>query len=290
MDDMDDSQIPAMAPRARRSALVVAAVVVVASVGAYTAHEYHAAQKLTAQNQQLTAQLAATHQQFKALSARVNEMAASEAKPSPEVPVAKPAPHTAPVAARGHAVALRRHIVRHRGSAEDARFKKLQSQVDAQGQEIDAERADLAGTRTQLSGSIARTHDELVALEKKGQKNYFEFDLMKSREYQREGPLSVRLRKANVKHQFANLMLIVDDRTLTQKHVNLYQPVSFYEPGLGQPIEVVINRISKNHIHGYVSAPRYNASELASDQAANPGGEPTLRQRLPLPAPPPGQP
>lgn len=281
MDDMDDSQIPAMAPRARRAALVVATVAVVAGVIGYSVHEYHAGQKLTAQNQQLTAQLTATHQQLNALSARVNEMAASTAKPSPEVTVAKPAPHGAPVTSRSHAVAVRRRIVRHHGSAEDARFKKLQSQVDAQGQEIDATRADLAGTRTQLTGSIARTHDELVALEKQGQKNYFEFDLMKSKDYRRAGPLSVRLRKANVKHQFANLTLIVDDRPLTEKHVNLYQPVTFYQPGLGQPIEVVINRISKNHIHGYVSAPKYNASELASDQGTNSGGEPMLRQRLP---------
>ena len=94
----------------------------------------------------------------------------------------------------------------------------------------------------------------------------------KSREFAREGPFSVKLRKANVKHQFADLDLIVDDRTLTQKHVNLYQPVMFSTPDSPQPVEVVINQIGKNHIHGYIAAPRYRQSELASAPAAATNG------------------
>ncbi len=280
---MDSSLFPALAPLARRSAPAIAAVALVAAGVGYTAHERRAATNLAVQNQQLTAQLTATHRQLNALAERVNAMAAGDAKPSPAVPLAGVAPQRS-------AAAPRRPAVRHREPAQDLRLKKLQSQVDAQGKEIDAERTDLASARAELGGSIARTHGELVALEKKGQKNFFEFDLTKSKDYRREGPLSVRLKKANVKHQYADLMLIVDDRDLTQKHVNLYQPVMFYEPNLGQPVEVVINGISKNHIHGYVSAPRYRQSELAaSDQATNSGVQPTQRQRLPLPAQDPGQ-
>lgn len=279
---MDGSPFPALAPFARRFVPAIAAVALVAAGVGYTVHEHHAAQNLAAQNQQLTAQLTATHQQLNGLAARVNQMAAAAAKPSPATTVAQ--------LPRRHPAVLRRHAIRHRVSAEDLRFKKLQSQLDAQGKEIDAERADLASARTDLGGSIARNHDQLVSLERRGQKNYFEFDLYKNKEYRREGPLSVRLRKANVKHQYADLMLIVDDRDVTQKHVNLYQPVQFYEPDLGQPVEVVINSITRNHIHGYVSAPKYRESELAaSGQGASSGMQPTLRQRLPLPAADPGQ-
>jgi hypothetical protein len=54
--------------------------------------------------------------------------------------------------------------------------------------------------------------------------------------------------------------------------VNLYQPVMFYQTDTEQPIQVVINDITKDHIHGYVSAPSYRKSELAamSDAATNP--------------------
>ena len=54
-------------------------------------------------------------------------------------------------------------------------------------------------------------------LEKKGERSYFEFDIQKSKDFKHEGPVSVRLRKADSKHGFADLLLVVDDRNLTQK-------------------------------------------------------------------------
>src|SRR5665213_4541036 len=162
---------------------------------------------------------------------------------------------------------------------EDPRYKKLQSQLDAQGKAIEDTRNDLAGTkgdlvttRTELSGSIAHTHDELVGLQKRGERNYAEFDISKSKEFKHTGPLSLRLKKANNKHQYADLELLVDDRNLSQKHVNLYQPLMFSTPDNPQPVEIVINDISKDHIHGYVAASKYKQSELASmsNAAENP--------------------
>jgi hypothetical protein len=183
----------------------------------------------------------------------------------------------------------------------------MQSQLDRQGKaidqqghaiadtqiQLDATRGDLSNTRTELSGSIARTHDELVLLQKKGERNYYEFDIPKSKSFQHEGPLGVRLHKANSKHQYADLDLIVEDQTVTQKHVNLYQPAMFFTPDSPQPAELVINSISKDRIHGYVSAPKYRQSQLAS--ASNENGstssqpttsqasQPQQRQSLPQP-------
>lgn len=141
-----------------------------------------------------------------------------------------------------------------------------------------------------------------MLLQKKGERNYTEFDLTKSKQFKREGPFAIRLKKANDKHQYADLELMVDDRNLSQKHVNLYQPVMFSTPDSPQPVEVVINEISKDHIRGYVSASKYRRSELAStsdasDNAAqgpnqgpspnqapaNSNQQPAPRQKLPVP-------
>lgn len=283
---MESSMFPALAPFARRAAPYIAAVVIGGAGLGYAVHERHNAQTLTLQNQQETAQLNATQSQLGVLTARVNALAASN--------LAKPSPETYATRTSTERIRTERRSARRRPGAEDLRFNKLQSEVDAQGKEIDETRNDLASARTELGGSIARTHDELVVLEKKGARNYYEFDIVKSREFKREGPLSLRLKKANNRRQFADLVLIVDDRNLTQKHVNLYQPVMFYEPGSPQPVEVVINEISKNHIHGYVSAPKYSQAELAAadtganpgpgaNQAANAGAQPAHRQVLTVP-------
>src|SRR5207248_961495 len=63
--------------------------------------------------------------------------------------------------------------VAHRRRADDSRLKKLQAAIDEQGKAIDATRADLASTGTELRGSIAKTHEELVVLQRKGERSYF---------------------------------------------------------------------------------------------------------------------
>ncbi len=321
--DMESSQNSEHAVDAKRmgsiiAAAVIAAVIAVAGV-VYAVHEHNIAQSMSTKNAQVTTQLTTTQSQVDALAARVNSLVASETKPNP---TGDSKGTTVSTATNGRRAGIRR------GSAQDPRFKKLQSELDAQGKEIDATRSDLTSTqtdlasaRTELGGSIARTHGELVVLEKKGESNYFEFDLSKAKQFKREGPVGISLRKANNKRQYADLMLMVDDRNLQQKHVNLYQPAMFYEPDSAQPIEIVINEISKDHIHGYVSAPRYRKSELQAmandpnnnggngasgqDQATNSGQgdngivnpnpqsnatpQPTVREKLPLPGDQPSQ-
>jgi hypothetical protein len=277
--------LPASGPVAKIVAPIVAAIVIAGAGIGYAVHEHHAAGTLAAQNQQVTAQLkatqselTATNSQMNVLAAKVNDLEAAREKPSPD--------------SYAGGTAHRRVVARRRVSPYDARFKKMQSQLDAEGQEIDQTRTDLTSARTELGNGIAKNHDQLVALERKGERNFFEFDIVKSKEYKRAGPLNVRLTKANVKHQFADMILVVDDRDLQQKHVNLDQPVMFYTPDSPKPVEVVINQITKNHIHGYVSAPKYKTSELnamANGQSVpdtavattNQNGDPTLKERAP---------
>jgi hypothetical protein len=280
---------------AARVAACAAIVAVGGAVGGYAVHEHSAAEALAAQNEHITGALIADRNAISDLSAKVNALAAGNA--TTPLPPAASVPSTQTVTRPSPATPRRR--------SEDPRLKKLQSQVDEQGKAIEETRnnlastqGDLVNTRTELTGSIARTHDELVVLEKKGERNYYEFDISKSKQFQREGPFGIRLKKANDKHQYADLELMVDDRNLSQKHVNLYQPVMFYTPDTPQAVEVVINHVSKDHIHGYVSAPKYRQSELVSMsnaanatpgagpgsvQAANSNEPPTPRQKLPLP-------
>jgi len=269
-----------------RVAAFAAVLALGGTLGGYAIHEHHDAQALAAKNEQTTAALNETKHELADLASKVNVLVArSEAQP------ANPA-STAPGGSADRPAAPR-------ARREDPRLKKLQSQLDAQGKAIEETRGDLAltqgdllNTRSELSGSIAHTHDELVVLQKKGERNYAEFDISKTKQFERKGPFGIRLKKANVKHQYADLDLIVDDRNLQQKHVNLFQPVMFSTPDSPQPAEVVINQISKDHIHGYISSPKYRQSELAStsnasdarpDEPANPGEQPAPRKKLTLP-------
>lgn len=259
---------------ARGSWLGVVLILFVVAVLAYGFHERRIAGQLAAQNGEMKASLNATRSQIDAMTAKLNELSAAQS----EKPAAAPA--TAHHAAK--------HVTARHRRADDPRWKQLQSQISEQGKQIDATRQDLSSTRTELQGSIARTHDELVLLQKKGERSYFEFDIDKNGQFQHDGPVGIRLKKANTKHDYADLELMVDDYKLSKKHVNIYEPVVFYAAENGQPVELVINSITKNHIHGYVSQPKYRVSELqamagsssAGNATASTAPTPPQRQKL----------
>ena len=262
-----DSATPGSATRFR--ATVAALLAVGIAAGAYAVHERNVARQLADQNSAVTSTLNTTRDQMSALSTRLDAMNAERQAEKPA------ASHSALDHSTFYRKPLTAASMRHR--IDDPRWKKVQGQLDEQGKQIDSTRQDLANTRTELQGSIATTHDQLVMLEKKGERSYYEFDLDKSGQAQREGPIGVRLRKANTKHEYADLELMVDDFKVSKKHVNIYEPVVFYSADRKVPVELVINSIGKNHIHGYVSEPKYKGAELeamANTSANNPANGP----------------
>ena len=271
---MDEPLSPTASAHRSLAITATLATALLATAG-YSVHEGRQVKQMAAQTAQVQTSLNSTNAALEQLTAKLNELTA----PKVTTEAAKPA-------------RARRQPANHSRLA-DARWKKMESQLDEQDQAIAATRQDLGNTRTELQGSIARTHDEIVVLQRKGERNYYEFDLDKQKRFLAEGPIGVRLRKANVKHQYADLELLVDDVSLTKKHVNLYEPAVFYAAESEHPVELVINKVSKNHIHGYVSAPKYRRSELAAmgqmpaategntaDAASNP---PKQREHLAMP-------
>lgn len=258
-------------------ALALALIAIVA-----LAYQRKTTRNLAAENQQVSAALQQTQAQLDALKSKIESLAPLSA------PVAEPAK---PAAGITHSAKHPMHSAVHHRQADDPRWKQFQARLDEQGKQIDATRQDLSSARTELGGSIARTHDELVVLERKGERSYFEFDLGKEKQFRATGPVGIRLKKANTKHSYADLELMVDDADLSKKHVNLYEPVTFYASENGRPVELVINNITKDHIHGYVATPKYKADELAA-MAGNGSGapnadgtsvQPPARKKLELP-------
>ena len=165
----------------------------------------------------------------------------------------------------------------------DAKLAEQQKQIEGTKSDIEKTRADLEGslgsTRDELNGSIAKTHDEVVELRKRGERNYYEFDISKSTEFARTGPVSLSLRKANVKRKYYDIALIVDDQKIEKKHVNVYEPLWVSVPGHLEPVQVVVNSITKDNVKGYLSESKYKKSELASS-----AGSTTSHPAAPQPA------
>jgi hypothetical protein len=227
--------------------LVVLMCVAVLSLG-FVAYERGVAKQLSTQNAAMSTALDQTRSQLQDLTAKLTQLSQEQ--------------QAAEAARTVQRTASQRRGTRTAARRDDPRWKQVQDELAEHQKAIQSAQADLTSAKTELSGSIARTHEELVALARKGERNYYEFDLNRSKQFTREGPISVSLRKANSKHVYADLELLVDDAQLTKKHVNVFEPVAFYTSQSKQPVELVINQVSKDHIHGYVSTAKYKASDL----------------------------
>jgi hypothetical protein len=147
------------------------------------------------------------------------------------------------------------------------RVEGVQTEVQKNREEIERTIKELTSVKGDLgvqSGLIATNAKEVDALRQLGERNYFEFDLGKTKQPQRIGPVSIRLRGANEKRNRFTIELWADDKRIEKKDKTLLEPVQFYVQGSRMPYELVVNQLTKDHIVGYISTPKVEQRRAAA--------------------------
>ena len=125
-------------------------------------------------------------------------------------------------------------------------------------EELESTIADLKSVRGDLgvqSGLIATNGDELAALKRLGERNYYEFDITKKSDATRVGRISIELKDTNEKRGFFTIDVMADDKVIRKKNKSLLEPVQFYVIGSKIPYEIVVNKLEKNRVAGYLATP-----------------------------------
>jgi cell division protein FtsB len=149
--------------------------------------------------------------------------------------------------------------------------------------DIEATKNDLEATKGKLdratgdmgvmSGLIAHNRDDLEDLKRRGDRNYFEFTLKKTKTPQRVGPVQVNLTKTDQKKSKYTVTVFVDDRAIEKKDKTAGEPVQFYVKGAAHmaPYEMVVFDVGKDQINGYLSTPKdIGAAAAPAAPAAKP--------------------
>jgi hypothetical protein len=142
--------------------------------------------------------------------------------------------------------------------------KTVDTKVTKVSTDLDKTRDDLNMARSEMGTLIARNHDEIDALRRQGERDYVEFTIAGKNTPQKVGNITVELKGVNVKRNQANIAMTVEDKRFEKKNRALNEPIFFYTSGAHLPEEVVINKIGKDTISGYVSVPKANAQTQAS--------------------------
>ncbi len=161
------------------------------------------------------------------------------------------------------------------------------TEVGGAKKDIEATKSDLEVTKSKLervtgdegvmSGLIARNHDDLEELRRRGDRNYYEFTLNKSKHGQKVGPIQLTLTKTDPKKSRYTMMVLVDDREIEKKDKTAGEPVQFYVKGASRmsPYEIVVFDVAKNRATGYLSTPKDVGASATPATATPPAGAPT---------------
>jgi chromosome segregation ATPase len=141
-------------------------------------------------------------------------------------------------------------------SGEVSGVKTDVSSTKAELQRTIAELKSVRGDLGVQSGLVATNAQELAALKRLGERNYFEFNIQKSKQPQRIGTISVKLRSTDTKRNRYTLDVIADDKLTEKKDRTINEPVQFYVAKAKIPYEIVVNQVQKDRIVGYLATPK----------------------------------
>src|SRR5262249_23039304 len=116
----------------------------------------------------------------------------------------------------------------------------------------------LVDVKNVLSEGIAKNSGELAQLRKKGERDYFEFDIRRNSKQplQRVADVQLGLLKTDPKTHKYSIAIQVDDNRLEKRDRTANEPVQFLVGRDELRYEVVVNSVEKDRIRGYVSAPK----------------------------------
>jgi len=152
---------------------------------------------------------------------------------------------------------------------------KLSGDVTGVKNDLDETKGKLeraSGDMGVMSGLIARNHDDLEDLKRRGDRNYFEFTIQRAKTPQHVGPVAIALNKTDSKKSKYTITVLADDKSIEKKDRTAGEPVQFYVKGTGRnsPYEIVVFDVNKNTITGYLSTPK---SAGAATAATNTSGQ-----------------
>ena len=142
----------------------------------------------------------------------------------------------------------------------------VQTDVGGVKTDVAKTKTDLADTNTQLtsmkgdlnghSSLIARNSDELEILKHKGDRNYYQFTLLRGQKKQ-VGTVSLELKKADSKKSRFTITVFSDDKQYEKRDKSLNEPLQFFSGKDPMLFEIVVNNVSaKNTVTGYLSSPK----------------------------------
>ena len=142
-------------------------------------------------------------------------------------------------------------------------LNKVGADVTGVKTDLDATKNNLQMARGEFGTLIAKNHDEIEELRRRGDRDYYEFTIDKRNTRQKVGDLMVELRGVNTKKNIYTIAMYVDDARYEKRNRSVNEPIYFFTRGTRAPMELTVNSVGKDKIVGYLSVPKSATSAHA---------------------------
>lgn len=142
--------------------------------------------------------------------------------------------------------------------------KNVDTRVTQVNSDLSSTKDELKMAKSEIGTLIARNHDEIDQLRRLGERDYVEFTIAGRNKPQKVGSMTVELKGINAKKNQVNLAMVVEDKRYEKKNRALNEPIFFYTSGTRLPDELVVNKVGKDTISGYISIPKANSQSAST--------------------------
>jgi len=142
--------------------------------------------------------------------------------------------------------------------------KNVDTKVTAVSADLNTTKDELKMAKSDMGTLIARNHDEIDQLRRLGERDYVEFTIAGKNKPQKVGNVTLELKGVNQKKNQVNLAMVVEDKRFEKKNRSVNEPIFFYTTGTRLPEELVVNKVGKDQISGYISIPKANQQQAAA--------------------------
>jgi DNA repair exonuclease SbcCD ATPase subunit len=168
----------------------------------------------------------------------------------------------------------------HQRKADAAEVDRLKAATTNITGRLEATEGKLGETRNQVAGLDARTRQHadaisrnrsdldavrVVAEQNTGdiqqirrslEREYYNFELQEGGGYMKVFNVALSLKDTDVERRQCDLYLLADGKVIRKKDQPINEPIYFYVEGQDKPYEVVITRVDRKLVVGYLSVPK----------------------------------
>jgi hypothetical protein len=141
----------------------------------------------------------------------------------------------------------------------EGKVTEVSQKADQNSTQIAQSQAQIEENQTQLASvqeSVSFNSQEIAGVKRSLERDYYNFELQEKGGYMKVFDVSLSLKDTDWKRRQFDMYLLADGKVMQKKDHSINEPIQFYIAGQKKPYEVVVTRVDKKMVVGYLSVPK----------------------------------